>query len=327
MMEQPSTPDTDAAPHASPGAEKPPRPRGAGLALLVAVFALAGAGGAGFYAWQLQHTLAARLADLEQGMSEQLAQRASLDALGFLRKELDSLRQSLEAQQQTLTQDTTQRLDALRADLATQQQALDTLRTLTGRDEWLWRLGEIERLLTAAQTRLRLLDDTATARLLLLEADRTAAPLGGEALPLREALQQASTQLGAPQFDREGLALRLTQLAEGYRTYRARGPPARRVTPLTRAGGRARRTGWAAGCTSNARRRVASAMPLWPPRPTSSCRPAAPCSRATTPRPRHGCVRCSNLPAVSWMGTTRAPWPRSMSSTTSFRPWGNRLPA
>ncbi|MEW6727792.1 MAG: uroporphyrinogen-III C-methyltransferase [Pseudomonadota bacterium] len=214
MMEQPSTPDTDTATAASPGAEKPPRPRGGGLALLVALLALAGTGGAGFYAWQQHQTLAARIADLERGMNEQLAQRASLDALGLLRKELDSLRQSLEAQQQSLTQDTTQRLDALRAELATQQQALDALRALTGRDERLWRLGEIERLLTAAQTRLRLLDDTATARLLLQEADRTAAPLGGEALPLREAMQQVTSGLNGAHLDREGLALRLTQLAE-----------------------------------------------------------------------------------------------------------------
>ncbi|HET20199.1 MAG TPA: hypothetical protein ENO16_06285, partial [Chromatiales bacterium] len=122
---------------------------------------------------------------------------------------------------QALTQETTSRIDALRAELESlrgearaQQQALDALRALTGRDERLWRLGEIERLLTAAQTRLRLLDDAATARLLLQEADRTAAPLGGEALPLREALQQAAAGTNGARLDREGLALRLTQLAE-----------------------------------------------------------------------------------------------------------------
>jgi uncharacterized protein HemX len=206
MTEDRSTPDTDTVTPASPAAEKPPRPRGAGLALLLALLALAGTGGAGFYAWQQQQALTTRIAGLEQGLHEQLAQRASLDALGLLRKELDSLRQSLEAQQQ--------HLDALRAELATQQQALDALRTLTGRDERLWRLGEIERLLTAAQTRLRLLDDAATARLLLQEADRTAAPLGGEALPLREAMQQAASAIHGTPLDREGLALRLTQLAE-----------------------------------------------------------------------------------------------------------------
>lgn len=211
MTEEHSTPDT--APP-TPGAEKAPRARGVGLTVLIALFALACAGGAGFYAWQQQKMIEARFADLERNLNEQLAQRATLDALELVRKELNGLRQSLQAQQQSFTQDTAQRLDALRAELATQQQALDTLRTLAGRDERLWRLGEIERLLTAAQTRLRLLDDSATARLLLQEADRLAALLGGEALPLREAMQQAGAHLGSPQLDREGLALRLTQLAE-----------------------------------------------------------------------------------------------------------------
>lgn len=224
MTEERSTPEADSTTSASPHAEKParqPRPRGAGLALLLALAALAGAGGAGFYAWQGHQTLAVRIADLERGMNEQLARHATLDALAGLHKDMDSLRQSLDARQQALTQDTASRLDALRAEVEAlrseadiQQQALDALRALAGRDERLWRLGEIERLLTAAQTRLRLLDDAATARLLLQEADRTAAPLGGEALPLREALQQAIAGTNGTQLDREGIALRLTQLAE-----------------------------------------------------------------------------------------------------------------
>ncbi|MFZ5465889.1 MAG: uroporphyrinogen-III C-methyltransferase [Pseudomonadota bacterium] len=227
MTEERSTPETDSATPASPGAEKParqPRPRGSGVAVLVTLVALAGAGGAGLLAWQQRQAidlLSARLAGLDQTLNEQLARRATLDALAGLRKDMDILRQSLDARQQSLTQDTASRLDALRAELealrseaSIQQQALDALRALTGRDERLWRLGEIERLLTAAQTRLRLLDDAATARLLLQEADRTATPLGGEALPLREAMQQATSGTNGARLDREGIALRLTQLAE-----------------------------------------------------------------------------------------------------------------
>ncbi|MGK0674682.1 MAG: uroporphyrinogen-III C-methyltransferase [Halothiobacillaceae bacterium] len=217
MTEEHSTPEADGTTPISPHAEKPahqPRPRGAGLALLLALVALIGVGGVGFYAWQGHQTLVIRLADLERGMHEQLARHATLDALTELRRDMDSLRQSLDAQQQAITQDTTSRLDALRAELATQERVLDTLRALTGRDDRLWRLGEIERLLTAAQIRLRLLDDAATARLLLQEADRTAAPLGGEALPLREALQQAVVGTNVTPLDREGIAQRLTQVAE-----------------------------------------------------------------------------------------------------------------
>ncbi|MEW5973926.1 MAG: uroporphyrinogen-III C-methyltransferase [Pseudomonadota bacterium] len=220
MTEERSTPEADSTTPASPSAEKParqPRPRGAGVAVLLAFVALAGAGGAGLLAWQQQQAsdlLSARLTGLDQTLNQQLARHATLDALAELRRDMDTLRQSLDARQQALTQDTASRLDALRAELATQQQALDTLRALTGRDERLWRLGEIERLLTAAQTRLRLLDDAATARLLLQESDRTAMPLGGEALPLREALQQAIAGTNGTHLDREGIALRLTQLAE-----------------------------------------------------------------------------------------------------------------
>jgi len=194
------------------------------LAALIALIALAGAGAAGLLAWQ-QHQaidqLTDRLAALEQTLNAQLAQRATLDALVDVRKDMDTLREALDARQQHLAQDTASRLDTLRAELEglrsefnNQQQALDALRSLAGRDERLWRLGEIERLLTAAQTRLRLLDDAATARLLLQEADRIAAPLGGEALPLRAALQQAAAGTNEAHLDREGIALRLTQLAE-----------------------------------------------------------------------------------------------------------------
>ncbi|MGD9709260.1 MAG: uroporphyrinogen-III C-methyltransferase [Halothiobacillaceae bacterium] len=220
MTEERSTPEADSTTPASPSAEKParqPRPRGAGVAVLLAFVALACAGGAGLLAWQQQQAsdlLSARLTGLDQTLNQQLARHATLDALAELRRDMDTLRQSLDDRQQALTQDTASRLDALRAELATQQQALDTLRALTGRDERLWRLGEIERLLTAAQTRLRLLDDAATARLLLQESDRTAMPLGGEALPLREALQQAIAGTNGTHLDREGIALRLTQLAE-----------------------------------------------------------------------------------------------------------------
>lgn len=209
-----TTPET-AAPEPQ---ERPGRKRGGGfaafLAILLALIALAGAGGAGFLYWQQQERMAAletRLAKLD----EQLAQRASTASV-------ETLSQTLSAQKQAVDVALAQQSDALRAEMEAlrtearnQQQALDTLRALTGRDERLWRLGEIDRLLTAAQTRLRLLDDAVTARLLLQEADRTAAPLGGEVLPLREAIQQAMTGMGnGPSLDREGLALRLTQLAE-----------------------------------------------------------------------------------------------------------------
>jgi len=209
--------------------ERPARLRGAGAAIALALLALAGAGGAGFLAWQQQQgmgALDARLAELDSSLKAQLADRASAASVQALSGELarglagqkqsidtalaqqaDALRAEIQAQQQALA--------TLRGEVATQQQALDTLRALTGRDERLWRLGEIERLLTAAQTRLRLLDDAVTARLLLQEADRTAAPLGGEALPLREAFRQAMGGMnGSASLDREGLALRLTQLAE-----------------------------------------------------------------------------------------------------------------
>lgn len=227
MSETNTPPETETVTPETPVAEKsakPPRSKGAGLALLVSLIALAGAGGAGFIAWQQQQSAQqtdARLQALDQTLSAGLAERASTASLTELRQQMDALRQAIDGQQQALSQETASRIDALRAELETlrgeanaQQQALDTLRALTGRDERLWRLGEIERLLTAAQTRLRLLDDAATARLLLQEADRTAAPLGGEALPLREALQKAAAGTNGARLDREGLALRLTQLAE-----------------------------------------------------------------------------------------------------------------
>ncbi|MEF3192846.1 MAG: uroporphyrinogen-III C-methyltransferase [Halothiobacillaceae bacterium] len=222
MTEERNSPET--APSAPPATEKPvrpSRPRGAGLALALSLLALAGTGAAAWLAWEQNQAAQARLAELERSLHQQLAQRASQEALDTLGKGMESLRQALDTRQQTLEQAMTARLESLRADIdalreeaRAQQQALDTLRALTGRDERLWRLSEIERLLTAAQTRLRLLDDASTARLLLQEADRTAAPLGGEALPLREALQQAIANTNGTRLDREGIALRLTQLAE-----------------------------------------------------------------------------------------------------------------
>ncbi|MEW6765639.1 MAG: uroporphyrinogen-III C-methyltransferase [Pseudomonadota bacterium] len=187
---------------------------GAIFAILLALLALAGAGGAGFMAWQQDQARAALEARLTE-LDKQINERASTASVEALRRSLTDQRETLDdalAQQgKTLRAE----VEALRAETRAQQEALDTLRTLTGRDERLWRLGEIDRLLTAAQTRLRLLDDAATARLLLQEADRTAAPLGGEVLPLREAMQQAlGTMANGVGLDREGLALRLTQLAE-----------------------------------------------------------------------------------------------------------------
>ena len=202
-------------------AEKPAksaRPRGTWLAFFLAFIALITAGGAGFLAWQQQQTataLEARLAELDTTLSAQLAERASATSVQRLTSELQAQKQALDVALAQQTDTLRAELEALRNETRAQQQALDTLRTLTGRDERLWRLGEIERLLTAAQTRLRLLDDAATARLLLQEIDRTAAPLGGEALPLRETVQQAMTGLASgASLDREGIALRLTQLAE-----------------------------------------------------------------------------------------------------------------
>lgn len=257
MTEERSTPEADTTTPASPSAEKParqPRPRGSGVAVLLALLALAGAG---LLAWQQRQAidlLSARLTALDQTLNEQLAGHATLDALAEIRKDMDSLRQSLDTRQQALTQDTTSRLDALRAELealraeaSIQQQALDTLRTLTGRDERLWRLGEIERLLTAAQTRLRLLDDAATARLLLQEADRTAAPLGGEALPLREALQQAIAGTNGTRLDREGIALRLAQLAEALPELPRAKPTAEAIEPPPADGWWAQTKAWVGG--------------------------------------------------------------------------------
>lgn len=197
---------------------KPTRPRGAWLALFLAFIALVTAGGAGFLAWQQQQiasALEARLTELDKTLSAQLAERASATSVQKLTSELQTQKQTLDVALAQQADTLRAELEALRNEARAQQQALDTLRTLTGRDERLWRLGEIERLLTAAQTRLRLLDDAATARLLLQEIDRTATPLGGEALPLREAVQQAMTRMaGGASLDREGIALRLTQLAE-----------------------------------------------------------------------------------------------------------------
>jgi hypothetical protein len=76
-------------------------------------------------------------------------------------------------------------------------------------------LSEMERLLTAAQLRLGALDDPVGARQLLGEIERLANPLGGEALPLRNAVQQLASPLdvSAP-LDREGLALKMFNLAQ-----------------------------------------------------------------------------------------------------------------
>lgn len=234
MTEETKAPDNEAIEPDTAAPKKDAKPArsgsvGAGAAMLLAIIATAGAGGAGFLAWQQQQgmgALDARLAELDTSLKAQLADRATAASVQALSNELAS---GLASQKQIIdaalaqqgdalraeAQSQQQKLDALRADVATQQQALDALRTVTGRDERLWRLGEIERLLTAAQTRLRLLDDAVTARLLLQEADRTAAPLGGEALPLRETFQKTLGGMnGGASLDREGLALRLTQLAE-----------------------------------------------------------------------------------------------------------------
>ncbi|MFZ5580908.1 MAG: uroporphyrinogen-III C-methyltransferase [Pseudomonadota bacterium] len=218
------TEERAAAEHASTTAPEPaasaPEPRAAprrksvALASLLVLAALAAAGGTGALYWRQQQTLDA-LEARQAALEAQLAQRATQDSLQSLERNLANQRETLE---EALTQHEKAlraELEALRSETRNQQQALDALRNLAGRDERLWRLGEIERLLTASQTRLRLLDDAGTARLLLQEADRTAAPLGGETLPLREALQRALTGMASgASLDREGLALRLTQVAE-----------------------------------------------------------------------------------------------------------------
>lgn len=177
----------------------------------ILVLLLMGMGGAGYWGyvkWQQQHQALVALQDkvvaLDQNISAQLKQRASNSELSRLAEDSQSEQRALHAA-----------IESLQSALHEQKQLVDGMRQVIGQDENLWRLSEMERLLTAAQLRLGALDDPVGARQLLGEIERLSNPLGGEALPLRNAVQQLASPLdvSAP-LDREGLALKMFNLAQ-----------------------------------------------------------------------------------------------------------------
>jgi len=177
-------------------------------ALLLLVLLMGGAGYWGFGMWQQQQqsltALQTRVAELDQNLNTQLAQRASARELGRLAEDTQSTQQALQLA-----------VAGLQTTLKEHKQHLDSLKQKLGQDASQWRLSEIERLLAAAQLRIGALDDPIGARQMLREVERLAASIGGESLALRNAVQQLAGALDSSvPLDRDGLALKMFNLAQ-----------------------------------------------------------------------------------------------------------------
>ena len=194
-----------------PSINKPSKKRGLAGVVLVLMLLLAGAGAAGYWGygkWQGQESrlfaLQTRLDAQQAQFAQDLALRAPQDALNTLRADTQSAQQALQLA-----------VAGVQAELGEQRQKLEALKQVIGQDADAWRLSEIERLLSAAQLRIEALDDPQAARLMLREADRLAATLGGEAQSLRAGVAQMIHALdAAAPLDREALSAKLLQLAQ-----------------------------------------------------------------------------------------------------------------
>ncbi len=218
--ERPQAESAEAEPAAAPAQAPPPRAEkksgggGAWFVAFLALFLTLGvAGAAGWFWWmdqQRQQALEARLAQLDQRLSE-TPWAAELEALAARVQTLDALR-DLETQ---VRQEVDRLAQAQQASEARLQAALERLYQRMGRSSVDWILAEAEYLLRLANARLQLAQDPDTAIAALRAADERLASLDDPALqPVRAAIAEEIAALeGLPRVDRAGLAARLDALA------------------------------------------------------------------------------------------------------------------
>ncbi|HKJ76961.1 MAG TPA: uroporphyrinogen-III C-methyltransferase [Gammaproteobacteria bacterium] len=181
------------------------------VGLLVLILVVAGAGAAGGYLlWQRLERSAAEAAAGRSALTERLEGLAG--RVGDLEGRFDAV---------------TDRADAVAERQRALEERLNGLRQRLSDGGTGWVVAEAEYLLRIANRRLQLEGDVASALEALEAADDRLAGLGEPAyLPVREAIADEITALEAvPQPDLEGLALRLSSLAE-----RAGGLPTQRPT-------------------------------------------------------------------------------------------------
>jgi len=194
-------------------AKKPEKSR-RGMVLVIVIIVLlvifGAVGGTSYWVYQQNQQLAQSLTTLS---SQQGQQNNNLDTLQTQLNKLNQQQQSLEAKA-TQTQNA-QRTAKLSIEQVSAQ--LQTMATEKGKDPLLWRLSEVDYLLSIANHRLLLERDVMTAKTALQDADRRLKAIGDPALiPIREKISNEISQLNsAPLPDIAGMAAQLSSLIAG----------------------------------------------------------------------------------------------------------------
>jgi len=188
---------------------KRPLPITAAIALVLG-FVVAGASYMNYTRWQMSDlqtqslanenvNMRAQLGELQQELQKQITamQRQDLD----LNLAAEQLRDDVKLQNDSITQ-LSQQFQALAAD--------------KGKDPMLWRVAEVEFLLSVANHQLMLQRDVDTAQVALQDADRRLESIGDPALiPMRKLIASEITALKSVEVpDTTGMALRLSSLVD-----------------------------------------------------------------------------------------------------------------
>jgi len=207
------TKKTGKTPNTADSAKKPARSRRS-IAIVVIVVVLlilmAGIGGTSYWVYEQNQQLKQSLVSFSSQQTQQG------NNLGALQTQLETLNQ----QQQTLDGKTAQTQKAqLTAKLTIEQVSaqLQTMASEKGKDPLLWRLSEVDYLLSIANHRLLLERDVNTAKVALQDADRRLKAMGDPALiPIREKISNEINKLNSVALpDIAGMAAQLSSLMTG----------------------------------------------------------------------------------------------------------------
>ncbi len=203
---------------AQPAAKKPstakrPFPITASIALVLAIVLTLAVGAASYLSysrWQMSDLQSQSLANENTKLRSQLGELQE-QISGLQRQDLDFNLQQ-QQQQERFTTDLKLQNDALNQ-LSQQFQALAADK---GKDPMLWRVAEVEFLLSVANHQLILERDVNTALTALQDADRRLEAIGDPALiPVRKLIASETTALQSVDVpDIAGMALRLSSLVD-----------------------------------------------------------------------------------------------------------------
>ncbi len=182
--------------------ETPPLKQRSYIAALAIVIALSGAGLAAYDFWLVKD---------QKSINEQITKNQN-----DFQKDIQALQQQLLAANSALSNETRAR-ESAQAEHQALSIAMQNISAKLGRSTVAWRMAEVEYLLTVANHRLTLAQDSETAIAIFETADQRIKAIGDTALlKVRKQISDELTALRAlPAVDISGLALRVGSLVDG----------------------------------------------------------------------------------------------------------------